>query len=326
VFVIIWYRSQAGASATMSSAVDDLGTLSNAEKLDRILAQLQTINNRLDSHNAYLSKLEQAWVDSSASTTGSLDAGNVVTSGEGGLGVVKAHKAHILLSAYIYATVPEGAIVSPNPRLVTWYQRRLGLGFTSKPTLIQIFSSPSLCCPPGRRRGRGPLFPAAVAAFSWPPSRPAGRRFVEDSPSLRIRAVRTSAPSAPSTCASRRIRSLRAVDLRIPLSAGSALCRAPSTCCQLTVRRIRRLSAAPGPPAAPAPIADLRRSARRPCARPALRRSDVPGVRRSACCQILLCLPSRCPSSPSQSPRLAGRAADLRRCCLCAGGCHCGQS
>ena len=27
---------------------------------------------------------------------------------------VKAHKAHILLSAYIYATVPEGAIIPPN--------------------------------------------------------------------------------------------------------------------------------------------------------------------------------------------------------------------
>lgn len=71
----------------MSSAVDDLGTLSNAEKPDRILAQLQNINNRLDSHNACLSKLEQAWVDSSASTTGGLDADNVVTSGEGGLDV-----------------------------------------------------------------------------------------------------------------------------------------------------------------------------------------------------------------------------------------------
>jgi hypothetical protein len=30
------------------------------------------------------------------------------------VGSVKAHKAHILLSAYIYATVPEGAIISPN--------------------------------------------------------------------------------------------------------------------------------------------------------------------------------------------------------------------
>jgi hypothetical protein len=29
-------------------------------------------------------------------------------------GVVKAHKAHILLSAYIYATVPEGVIIPPN--------------------------------------------------------------------------------------------------------------------------------------------------------------------------------------------------------------------
>jgi hypothetical protein len=28
---------------------------------------------------------------------------------------VKAHKAHILLPAYIYATVPKGAIISPNP-------------------------------------------------------------------------------------------------------------------------------------------------------------------------------------------------------------------
>jgi hypothetical protein len=27
---------------------------------------------------------------------------------------VKAHKAHIFLSAYIYATVPEGVIISPN--------------------------------------------------------------------------------------------------------------------------------------------------------------------------------------------------------------------
>jgi hypothetical protein len=27
---------------------------------------------------------------------------------------VKAHKAHIFLSAYIYATVPERAIISPN--------------------------------------------------------------------------------------------------------------------------------------------------------------------------------------------------------------------
>jgi hypothetical protein len=28
--------------------------------------------------------------------------------------IVKAHKAHIFLSAYIYATVPERAIISPN--------------------------------------------------------------------------------------------------------------------------------------------------------------------------------------------------------------------
>jgi hypothetical protein len=27
---------------------------------------------------------------------------------------LKAHKAHIFLSAYIYATVPEGVIISPN--------------------------------------------------------------------------------------------------------------------------------------------------------------------------------------------------------------------
>jgi hypothetical protein len=128
----------------------------------------------------------------------------------------------------------------PNLRLVTWYQRRLGLGFTSKPTLIQFFVAvaPSLCCPRGQLL---PLLRLLSQSFhSRPPSRPRapfpGRRFVEDSPSLRIRRPdsRTSAPSAPSTCASRRIRSLRAVDLRILPSAGSALCHP-------AVRRIRPL-------------------------------------------------------------------------------------
>jgi hypothetical protein len=65
---------------------DDVETLYVAEKLDRILAQLQTINNRLDSHDARLAKLQQAWVGSSAATTGGLGAGSVGMSGEGGLG------------------------------------------------------------------------------------------------------------------------------------------------------------------------------------------------------------------------------------------------
>jgi hypothetical protein len=145
--------------------------------------------------------------------------------------IVKAHKAHILLSAYIYATVPEGAIISPNPRLVTWYQRRLGLGFTSKPTLIQFFVvvAPSLCCPRGQLL---PLLRLLSRSFhSRPPSRPRapfpGRRrglFLAAASSrihrpcasaVLIRAhprrprrrpahPAGSALSAPSTCASRR--------------------------------------------------------------------------------------------------------------------------
>jgi hypothetical protein len=59
-------------------------------------------------------------------------------------------------------------------------------------------------------------------------------------------------------------------------------------------------------PAVPAQIADSRRSARRrscrPCARPALRRSNVQGARRSACCQI--CPPSACCVCRPAVPRL----------------------
>jgi hypothetical protein len=87
--VSIWYRNQVDASTTMSGAADDLGTLSDVEKPDRILAQLQSINNRLDSHDNRLAKLEQARVGSSASTTGGLGAGNVGTSDEGGLGTIE---------------------------------------------------------------------------------------------------------------------------------------------------------------------------------------------------------------------------------------------
>jgi hypothetical protein len=58
VFITIWYWSQAGTSSAMYGANNDLGTLSVVEKLDRILAQLQTINNRLDSHDARLAKPE----------------------------------------------------------------------------------------------------------------------------------------------------------------------------------------------------------------------------------------------------------------------------
>ena len=62
----------------MASAHDDLVTYS--AKMDLILAQLTTINARLDSHDARLAKLEQAWVSPSASTAGCLGAS------EGGLG------------------------------------------------------------------------------------------------------------------------------------------------------------------------------------------------------------------------------------------------
>jgi hypothetical protein len=62
----------------MASAHDDLVTYS--AKMDLILAQLATINARLDSHDARLAKLEQAWVSPSASTAGCLGAS------EGGLG------------------------------------------------------------------------------------------------------------------------------------------------------------------------------------------------------------------------------------------------
>jgi hypothetical protein len=62
----------------MASAHDDLVTYS--AKMDLILAQLATINARLDSHDARLAKLEQAWVSPSASTVGCLGAS------EGGLG------------------------------------------------------------------------------------------------------------------------------------------------------------------------------------------------------------------------------------------------
>jgi hypothetical protein len=56
----------------MASAHDDLVTYS--AKMDLILAQLATINARLDSHDARLTKLEQAWVSPSASTAGCLGA------------------------------------------------------------------------------------------------------------------------------------------------------------------------------------------------------------------------------------------------------------
>jgi hypothetical protein len=62
----------------MASSHDDLVTYS--AKMDLILEQLAAINARLDSHDARLAKLEQAWVSPSASTAGCLDAS------EGGLG------------------------------------------------------------------------------------------------------------------------------------------------------------------------------------------------------------------------------------------------
>jgi hypothetical protein len=62
----------------MASAHDDLVTY--FAKMDLILAQLATVNARLDSHDARLAKLEQAWVSPSASTAGCLGAS------EGGLG------------------------------------------------------------------------------------------------------------------------------------------------------------------------------------------------------------------------------------------------
>jgi hypothetical protein len=62
----------------MASAHDDLVTYS--AKMDLILEQLTAINACLDSHDARLAKLEQAWVSPSSSTAGCLDAS------EGGLG------------------------------------------------------------------------------------------------------------------------------------------------------------------------------------------------------------------------------------------------
>jgi hypothetical protein len=62
----------------MAGAHDDLVTYS--AKMDLILEQLAAINARLDSHDARLAKLEQAWVSPSTSTAGCLGAS------EGGLG------------------------------------------------------------------------------------------------------------------------------------------------------------------------------------------------------------------------------------------------
>jgi hypothetical protein len=59
----------------MAGAHNDLVTYS--AKMDLILEQLVAINARLDSHDARLAKLEQAWVSPSASTTGCLGAGNL---------------------------------------------------------------------------------------------------------------------------------------------------------------------------------------------------------------------------------------------------------
>jgi hypothetical protein len=67
----------------MASAHDDLVTYS--AKMDLILTQLATINARLDSHDARLAKLEQAWVSPSASTAGCLGASEgSLGAGEGG--------------------------------------------------------------------------------------------------------------------------------------------------------------------------------------------------------------------------------------------------
>jgi hypothetical protein len=57
---------------SLAGAHDDLVTYS--AKMDLILEQLATINARLDSHDARLAKLEQAWVSPSASTAGCLGA------------------------------------------------------------------------------------------------------------------------------------------------------------------------------------------------------------------------------------------------------------
>jgi hypothetical protein len=65
----------------MAGTHDDLVTYS--AKVDHILEQLAAINARLDSHDARLAKLEQAWVNPSASTAGCLGAGNLGAS-EGG--------------------------------------------------------------------------------------------------------------------------------------------------------------------------------------------------------------------------------------------------
>jgi hypothetical protein len=174
-----------------------------------------------------------------------------------------------------------GVIISPNPRLVTWYQSRLGLGFTSKPTLIQFFVAvaPSLCCPRGQLL---PLLRLLSQSFhSRPPSRPrvpfpGRRRGLLAAASSRIHRpcasavqIRAHPRRRPAHSAVRRIRPLPS---RHPPDPPSAAPRRPAA-----VRRIRRLSAAPGPPAVPAPIADLRRSARRSCARPALRKIRRPG-------------------------------------------------
>jgi hypothetical protein len=67
----------------MAGAHDDLVTYST--KMDLILEKLAAINSRLDSHDARLAKLEQAWVSPSASTAGCLGVGNLGAS-EGGLG------------------------------------------------------------------------------------------------------------------------------------------------------------------------------------------------------------------------------------------------
>jgi hypothetical protein len=75
----------------MSGLEDDSETLSLHDKLDRLLGQVATINNRLTSHDAHLARLEKQSVPdestdnvSSGNTGGTTGHPTIVTAGLGG--------------------------------------------------------------------------------------------------------------------------------------------------------------------------------------------------------------------------------------------------
>jgi hypothetical protein len=173
-----------------------------------------------------------------------------------------------------------GVIISPNPRLVTWYQRRLGLGFTSKPTLIQFFVAvaPLLCCPRGQLL---PLLRLLSQSFhSRPPSRPRvpfpGRR----------RGLLAAASSRPS--------------LHLPPACG-LICAAPVHIRHRGSRLLSRI---------PSLRAHLRRSRSDPRPSSRIPAAALPPSRKPSRSAAVLADPGCCPSAvadPAPSRLCRGR-------------------